>query len=165
MKRALRHGVAGLLTTAILGISGAMASEPGNNSYTPNTVALMGDWEVMVDTGAGHSFGVKPGSLSSTTDVDYILVTCGSQSRQHIQSIQLGGDSATASQPLPGDFDIYLYDPNSSSAFASSTLAGTNAESIDLTSSHRNTVVAKIVWFTGATGNYYLRPTCWDAGL
>src|SRR4051812_32603477 len=71
------------------GGSVAVASEPGNNSYTPSSVALMGDWEVMVDTGAGHSFGVKSGSLSSTTDVDYVLITCGSQSRQHIMSVQL----------------------------------------------------------------------------
>jgi len=163
--KTLRKIVSGVLLGLVGGGAVAMASEPGNNSFTPNTVALAGDWEVMVDTGAGHSFGVKSGSLSSTTDVDYILVTCGSQSRQHIQSIQLGGDSTTASLPLPGDFDIYLYDPSSSSAIASGTLGGTAAESIDLTSSHRNTVVAKIVWFAGATGTYYLRPTCWDAGL
>jgi len=165
MKNVGRSLGAILVTAIVGGAPVAIASEPGNNTFTPSSVALTGDWEVMVDSGSGHSFGVKSGSLSSTTDVDYILVTCGSQDRQHIETIQLGGDSTAANQPLPGDFDIYLYDLDSNSAFASGTLGGTSAESIDLTSSHRNTVVAKVVWFAGSVGTYYLRPTCWNGGL
>jgi hypothetical protein len=160
-----RHIVRGLgaILVAMSFISSATptsASEPGNNSFTFSSIQLAGDYEVLISTSSAVQ-AIKTGTMNSNSDVDYVVVTCGNRLESHIQYIRLGDTvSAMAPATMPGDYDIYIYDPSSSTAIASGTNGGTVAESIDLSGTPRNTIIAKVIRYDGALGNYGLRVDC-----
>jgi hypothetical protein len=136
-----------------------MASEPGNNNFTPNSSQLTGDWESLIATNSGFIYGLTTGTMNSSTDVDYVVVTCASPSKPHIQDIKLG-DTVSGSGALPGDYDLYIYYPTSSTAVASGTLGGTSPENVDVSALGRSTLIAKVIYFAGTLGNYGLRVDC-----
>jgi len=158
-KRGSRGWAAALLGLFVVSSATmAFASEPGNNNFTPSGNQLSGDWEVLVNTNATF-YANKAGTMDSNTDVDYVLVTCGNRLKSHITAIKLG-DSAAGSGAMPGDYDVYVYDPQSSTAIASGTNGGTTPEVVDISALGRNTIVAKVIRFAGVLGNYGLRVEC-----
>lgn len=153
--------VSGVLLAATLVIGGSettLASEPGNNTFTPNSTQLSGDWEILSGTGGSFIAGTMIGSLPNHSDVDYILVTCASRFKPNMDDIRLGG--APLGGALPGDFDIHVMDPDSSAVIASGTFGGTTPEVVNLVGFGRHSVVVKIFHFSGGFGNYQLRVDC-----
>jgi hypothetical protein len=148
-----------LAATLVIGESeSTMASEPGNNTFTPNSSQLSGDWEVLAGTNGSFIAGTMTGSLPNHTDVDYILVSCASRFKPNMDDIRLGGSPLGGA--LPGDFDIFVMDPDSSTAIASGQLGGTSPEVVNLQGFGRHSVVVKIIHFAGGFGNYQLRVDC-----
>ena len=160
MNRTKRTVVGTLVAAAlVIGSSEATrASEPGNNTFTPNSVQLAGDWEVLASTSTSFSAGILNGDLASTTDVDYILVSCTAPTLPKIDDVKLGGVPLGGN--LPGDFDIYVYAPESGAFLASGTLGGTSPETVSLSAFNRNTVVVKVIYFAGSLGSYRVRVDC-----
>jgi len=161
MNIGLKKGLGAVIAAVFVATSAAvtLASEPGNNSFTPSGNQVFGDWEVLVSTHTNDIYAIVSGTMNSNSDVDYILVNCGYRGRSHIRRIKLG-DTAGANNPLPGDYDVYIYDPSSGSAIASGTVGGTTAETVEMSALGRGTVVAQVVRYTGALGNYGLRVEC-----
>jgi hypothetical protein len=153
--------VFGTLVAATLVIGGSettMASEPGNNSFTFNSTQDAGDFEALISTSTSLSAGTWNGSMDSSSDVDYIVVSCASTMYPKIDDVRLGGVPLGGN--LPGDYDIYVYAPESGAFLGSGVLGGTSPETVNLHAFGRNTVVVKIILYTGATGSYRVRVDC-----
>lgn len=158
MKKTMRM-VSGMFLAATVVLGGStQASEPANNSFSFNSTQLAGDYEILAATNSTFVPGTLTGSLSSSSDVDYVVVSCASRFKPHMDDIRLGGSPLGGA--LPGDFDIRVYDPDTGNQIASGTAGGTTEEIVNLSAFNRPTVVVKIYWFTGPTGNYQLRVDC-----
>src|SRR5689334_13885181 len=91
MNRTLRMmcGALAAATVVIGGSHATMASEPANNSFTFSSSQYAGDFESLIVTGsASFSEGLLSGSLSSSSDVDYIVVSCTVPSVPIVDDIQ-----------------------------------------------------------------------------
>jgi hypothetical protein len=130
----------GLLT--VLPSLPALASEPTNNSFPVTNGLVKGDMEVLV-VGSGNSGSAAGLTINSSTDVDYILMSCG-QSGRKVSRVQL--------LPFSADLDLFVY--NANNAFlGSSTKGGVQGEAVNVSGTY-GTVVAKVVGWAGATSNY-----------
>jgi hypothetical protein len=121
-----------LAATVVLGGFGGstQASEPANDSFSFSSSQLAGDYEILAGTSGNYIPGTLIGSLSSSADVDYVVVSCANRSNAHMDDIQLGG--APWGGALPGDFDIRVYDPDTGNQIASGTAGGTAAEVVNM---------------------------------
>jgi hypothetical protein len=160
MQRTMRVVFGAMLTAALVvgGSSATMASEPGNNTFTFNSSQLAGDYELLAGTNSGLIAGINIGSINSTSDVDYMVVTCANHFLPKIDDIRLGGVPLGGN--LPGDFDIYVYDPDSGNQIGSGVLGGTSSETVNISALNRGTVVVKVVYYTGSIGQYQVRVDC-----
>ena len=159
MNKTIKKSIGMLFIGACVSFVGGvtLASEPGNNSFPLPGGQITGDWELIGANGTVFS-PTLTGTMNSTTDVDYVFVNCTSPAR-YIKTVRLGnvlGGTGT----MPGDYDVYVYLPTGGSPIASGTLAGTGAETVDVSAFVRSTFVAEVVYYAGNLGNYGLRIDC-----
>lgn len=157
MRKTMRMVCGTFLAATMAFGSSTQASEPGNNTFTFNSTQLAGDYEVLANTSGLGLPGLLTGSLSAG-DIDYVVVSCANRFKPHMDDIQLGGSPWGGN--LPGDYDIRVYDPDTGNLIASSTASGTAAEIVNMSAFNRPTVVVKVNWYSGPSGNYQLRVDC-----
>jgi len=144
-----RRICAGLLTAATLAAAPASwATEPGND-YEP--------WHWRGYNGETTIYSPPPGGLTynsyeaitSTTDVDNIIIACGTGKVQSV-SISFTGSA--------GDLDMGVYDL-SGNYLGSSTGTG-NTELVNVNAANKQAVVMKVYGYNGAQNPYNMSIVC-----
>lgn len=144
-----RRICAGLLTAAALAAAPASwAMEPGNNFAPWSWVAYNGDATVYSPPTGGRTYNGYE-AISSTTDVDHLIATCGTGK---VQSIGIDFTHAN------GDLDITVYDL-SGNVLGSST-GVSNTEVVNLNALSKQAVVMKVYGYNGAQNPYNISITC-----
>ena len=140
-----------LLAAAGMLVSSApsMALEPGNNTVplATSTADIYGDMEVLVHTGLSAAAAA---SITSSTDVDHILVVCSGTRR--VSNVRL--------LFLSADIDLQVKSTDSArTLLGSSTAGGTADESVTVPATH-HAVIARVFGFNGAISSYNIGITC-----
>jgi len=150
---AFRRGISVLTSAAILAASTAsLAGEPVNNNFPAANSAndLAEDMQVLVTSGPSGADTTTNPTISTSTDVDYILVVC--TANRNVSRVTLGNLSA--------DIDLYVYGTTSAHPLlGQSILSSSQPETVNL-SPTTNAVVVKVVGFNGATSPYIVGFGC-----
>lgn len=152
-KAAFRRGVGVLASLAILaGPTAALANEPVNNNFPGANSGndLNDDMQVVVTSGlTGVDTSVNP-MISSSTDVDYLLLVCSGNRKVSRVGLNF----------LNADIDLYVYATTiNHPLLGQSILGGTSNETANITPTY-SAVVAKVVGFNSATSSYILAFAC-----
>jgi len=151
--RTLQRGfitIAAFLIVTAAVVRPGFANEPTNNNNSWGNGANNA-WNGNMTVLSAFALWVTwPGieSITTSTDVDYFLVTCGSA---HIYGA--GIDLVHAN----GDLDIAVYSPNGT--FLGSSTSTTNSEWVGLGTTYNN-VVMKVYGYAGATNSYTPTLSC-----
>jgi len=123
----------------------AFANEPTNNNYpwsgganTPWT----GNMTVFSTYNLWTTWPNKE-AISSSSDVDYLLMTCGN-AKIYVTGINLTGAN--------GDLDVQFYTPNGT-LLGSATGTG-DSETLTFPGSNYSTLVIRVYGYNGATNTY-----------
>ncbi len=140
-----------LLTAAGILVSSApgMALEPGNNTvpFATGTADIYGDMEVLLSISTSAA---AQASITTSTDVDNILVVCSGTRR--VSNVRL--------LFLSADIDLQVRSTDAArTLLGSSTAGGTTNESVTVPATHHG-VIARVFGFSGAISSYNIGITC-----
>ena len=141
---------AAFLALTVAAVQPSSANEPTNNNFSWANGAN-NQWNGNMTVMSGYALWVTWPSvetISTSTDVDYLLMTCGSA---HIYGA--GIDLVHAN----GDLDIQYFSPNGT--FLGSSTGTIDSEWMDLGTTY-NSVVMKVYGWGGATNSYTPTLSC-----
>lgn len=133
--------------------SSSFAAEPGNNTppwSTISSTSFQGTAEVFTTTATSCEFG-SAGAISSSTDVDYYILSCGGyqtgNSLGTVKEIKLGYTHAK------GDLDMRVYTTDGTYLGLSQGVTGT--ETYNVAAQKRGAVIIKVYGYLGALNPSY----------
>jgi hypothetical protein len=141
---------AAFLIVTAAAVRPSVANEPTNNNYSWAN-GVNSQWNGNMTVMSAYALWVTwPGveSITTSTDVDYLLMTCGTA---HIYGA--GADFTHAN----GDIDIQYY--STSGAYLGSSTGVTDSEWLGLGTQY-NSVVMKVYGYGGATNSYTPTISC-----
>jgi hypothetical protein len=124
------------------------ALEPGNDKLPWNTFGFF-DTTVYSSTGAGARFGQGYEQIASSSDVDYVVVTCAGRP---VRSVSIEFTHAK------GDLDMVAFDL--AGAQLGKSNGTTNVEVVNVQGQGKQVVVMKVYGFQGAAGAYDVLVYC-----
>jgi hypothetical protein len=156
--RSAAFGVTALAFALVLARpSLSLAGEPGNNTppwSTLSTSSFHGDASIFTTTASGCEFGTAE-AITSPTDVDYFVVTCGGYSGGGYGTVK----SVTIRFPhANGDLDMQVYATNGTLLGSSTGI--TDTEVVDVSAQKRGGVVVKVYGYHGALNPYTVIQSC-----
>ncbi|HYQ45996.1 MAG TPA: hypothetical protein VER11_28700 [Polyangiaceae bacterium] len=123
-----------------------------NNNFPAANSAndLAEDMQVLVTSGPSGADTTTNPTISTSTDVDYILIVC--TANRKVTRVTMGN--------LNADIDLYVFGTTSAHPLlGQSILGGSQSETVNLAPT-TNAVVAKVVGFSGATSSYIVGFGC-----
>lgn len=148
----------GLLGAAALALvlarpASSLAGEPGNDTAPWSTISstsFQGTADVFTTTATSCAFG-SAGAITSATDVDYYIVSCGGyqtgNSLGTVKEIKLGFTHAK------GDLDMRVY--STDGTLLGGSYGFTDTETYNVAAQKRGAVIIKVYGFKGALNPTY----------
>jgi hypothetical protein len=147
MFKTRRIGAALLAAAAFAAAPASWAAEPANNFAPWSWIGSNGDTTVYSPPPGGLTYNGYE-AISSSTDVDHLIVVCGTGK---VQSVSINFNSNK-------DLDMVVYDL-SGNWLGSSTGTG-DTESVGLSAVSKQAVVMKVYGYNGAQNPYNISIVC-----
>lgn len=143
-----RRICAGLLTAAALAAAPASwATEPANDVAPWHWRGYDGETTIYSPPAGGYTYNSYE-AITSSTDVDHIIVTCGTGNVQ----------SASISFNAGSDLDLVVYDMSGNFLGASTGIG--SSEYVNLNAVGKQAIVMKVYGFQGAQSPYNISIVC-----